>query len=106
MNKTKNTDYIINKQGGKVYIDSERQTKLDIDKQMKVTVLSVGFTRDRKFPIITIKDGKGVNVYRINKHLIGWAETLVGFAMMGNNVFPCDVEFGRDNTGRYYAELL
>lgn len=105
------TDFIINKAGAKVYLDTNKHELLEIpvlknDAEKGIThhVLSVGMGR-QGIPTVTIKkSNKQALVYRLPMELQEWAQSATGMAMQGLNPFPTDVEFGKID-GITYAHL-
>ncbi len=98
-------EYFLNQRGAKVYWDLEKQPILPIGSNgTKYTVFSVSVDRSG-IPLVTV-DFKGKAIcYRIPIGLSEWAETVVGFAVAGEKLFPTDVIFTERN-GRYFADIL
>lgn len=103
--QSKNGEYFLNRKGAKVYYDVTRQPLLKITKgTFKCKVLSVGITNS--IPLVTIEtNSKGIECYRLPIEYYNWALTAVGFANRGENLFPSDVVFTKEN-GRYYVDIL
>lgn len=110
---TEDGEYVVNKQGAKVYTkDVTRHLELKIpqiqqagEKGKVYTVLSAGMVGN--VPIVTIKQGELPIVFRIPMELSDWVNHLRSLSLMGNNLLPCEVEFGYNvEQRRYYAEML
>lgn len=97
-------DYLLNRQGAKVYFDANRHPKLVITNPITHDVLSVGFSRDR-IPLITIAEAGNAKCYRLPLELSEWATALVGFAHMGEKLFPSKVMFSKTKD-RLFADFL
>ncbi len=98
-------EYVLNKRGAKVYNDINNQPKLEFEKSsILCNVLSVGFSREG-IPLVTIEEEKDIRCYRLPHDLVEWAVTLVGFANMGENMFPSKVRFSH-RKGDSYADIL
>lgn len=106
-------DFVVNKAGGKVYMDLSKHDTLKIPvlvndraKGVVYEVLSVGVAGSQRGLIATIKKpNKSVVVYRLPEELRGWVEHSMGLSVMGIKTFPSKVEFGV-LSGRTYAEFL
>lgn len=98
-------EYFLNQRGAEVYWDLKKQPFLQIDSNgSKYAVLSVGVDRSG-IPLVTV-DFKGEAIcYRLPFGLSEWAESVVGFAVAGEKLFPADVIFTERN-GRFYADIL
>ena len=95
----------MNQQGAKVYFDSNKQPLLEIPKDCIVCdVLSVGFSKEM-IPFVTVAETNNVKCYRLPEELSEWVMTLVGFANMGENLFPSKVMFSKTEDG-LYADIL
>lgn len=106
-----NNDFIINKAGAKVYRDLSKLSVLQIptlsnEKQQGVLfdILSVGLMPPG-IPIVTVKLEDRPIAFRLPQELSTWAQTSIGMALEGINVFPAKVEFGKLKN-RYYAEIF
>ncbi|WP_313180885.1 DUF3800 domain-containing protein [Lacrimispora sp.] len=98
-------DYFLNQQGAKVYFDITKQPLLEITKDRIVCdALAVGCSQEM-IPLITIVEAGNVNCYRLPIALSEWAMTIVGFADMGENLFPSKVVFTKVKDG-LYADIL
>jgi hypothetical protein len=98
-------DYFLNQRGAKVYYDINNQPLLEITKdQIVCDVLAVGCSHEM-IPLITIAEAGNVKCYRLPIELSEWAMTLVGFADMGENLFPSKVMFTKTKNG-LYADIL
>lgn len=99
------SEYFLNQRGAKVYFDVNKQPKLEIsDGERLCDVMSVGFSREM-IPLITISDLGEAKCYKLPIELADWATTLVGFANMGENLFPAKVIFHKTKDG-YYADII
>lgn len=98
-------EYFIGQRGQKIYVDASKQHLLQFEEaQRTYNVLSVGFSKNN-IPNITVSEG-GKNIYySIPQELFDWAMTCVGFANMGQNLFPSKVVFTKRD-GKMYADLL
>ncbi len=98
-------DYFLNQRGAKVYFDINKQPLLEITKDLIVCdVLAVGCNHEM-IPLITIAEADNVKCYRLPNELSEWAMTIIGFANMGENLFPSKVVFSRIKD-RLYADIL
>jgi hypothetical protein len=97
-------DFIVNKAGGKIYLNDPSKHELLETDGKAYDVLSVGLLQDNT-PIATIKKDGKARVYRLPSELFDWVFTTVGMSQMGMNPFPVQVEFGIIE-GRHYAEIL
>lgn len=98
-------DYFLNQQGAKVYFDINKQPLLEIAKDRIVCdVLSVGCSQEM-IPFITIVEASKSKCYRLPVELSEWVLTLIGFANMGENLFPSKVVFSKTKD-RLYADIL
>lgn len=98
-------DYFLNRRGAKVYFDINKQPLLEITKdRIACDALAVGFSKEM-IPLITIAEAGNVKCYRIPIELSEWAMTLVGFANMGENLFPSKVVFSKTKDG-LHADIL
>jgi len=98
-------DYFLNQQGAKVYFDINKQPFLEITSSRIVCdVLGVG-VNPKMIPLITIAGTGNAKCYRLPIELSEWAMTLVGFANMGENLFPSKVVFTKVKD-RLYADIL
>lgn len=104
-------EYYYNKKGAKTYFDFRKHKILHVfessknkNSSMVYKVLSVGFFGNMEQPCLTIDD-KGTPVcYLLPMQLLDWTIYCVGIANMGEDLFPCLVEFGNHN-GRQYADF-
>ena len=97
--------YLYNRRGAKVYFDVDRQPQLLIEEYgSKYTVLSIGLNKNG-VPLATIDTGINPICYRLPNEFAEWAQTVIGFASMGEKIFPCEVVFTKHD-GKYYADLL
>ena len=95
----------LNHKKGKVYFDLQKQPLLSLPSGSQTfDVLSIGI--DEKYtPTVTIlKNGKP-KCFRLPNELSEWAQSVIGFAAMGQNFFPTKVTFSYVN-GKYYADIL
>ena len=98
-------EYFLNRRGAKVYFDITKQPILQIAEgtQMEM-VLSVGMDKSG-VPLITISNENNPICYRLPKELSDWALTAIGMANMGENLFPSQVIFTKENNS-YFADIL
>lgn len=104
-------DYYYNKKGAKTYFDFRKHSILPMfesnknkNSSMVYNVLSVGFFGNMEQPCLTVDD-KGTPVcYLLPMQLLDWTIYCIGIANMGEDLFPCFMEFGIQN-GRQYAEF-
>lgn len=111
VNANKNSEYVVNKAGAKVYKDLSKHNVLEIptlnneSEQGKIyEVLSIGMMPPG-IAIATVKNGDLPVAFRLPSELAGWCQHSMGLAMQGVKIFPAKVEFGVLN-GRCYAELV
>ena len=97
-------EYLLNRQGAKVYFDVTKQPLLEVKKQIVCDTLAVGFNHEM-IPLITIAEKGKAMCYRLPNELSEWAITVVGFANKGENLFPSKVVFTRTKD-RLYANIL
>lgn len=99
-------DYLLNKQGGKIYFDFNRQPSLEINEGTKVTyeILSVGLSK-QLHPIATISNNGIPVAYRLPEDLGEWVTVCIGISNMGDKLFPAKVRFTRLN-GKIYADFI
>lgn len=98
-------DYFLNRRGAKIYFDINKQPLLEITKSRTIfNVLSVGFSQEM-IPLVTIKEAGSAKCYRLPTELSEWAMTLVGFANMGEKLFPSEVMFTKTKD-RLLADIL
>lgn len=97
-------EYFYNQKGAKVFFDVERQPILKIDGIIETEVLSVGMSNTGQPLITIIKNGQPV-CCKLPHELSEWAQTLIGFANLGENLFPTQVRFTKAND-HYYADIL
>lgn len=105
-------EYVINKQGAKVYMTNPSKHELlqipeiGAESEGKVyQVQSAGFIQTT--PIATILEGDNAVAYRLSIEYSEWVMTTMGMAHSGMNPFPCKMEFGYNiHQQRYYAEML
>lgn len=98
-------EYFLNRRGAKVYFDITKQPILQIAEgsQMEM-VLSVGMDKSG-VPLITVSNENNPLCYRLPKELSDWALTAIGMANVGENLFPSQVVFTKENN-RYFADIL
>lgn len=72
--------------------------------QNEFYVLSVGFSRNGT-PLVTISENEQPKCYRLPDEYDDWTMTVVGFASMGERLFPAKVLFSLID-GRYLADIL
>jgi hypothetical protein len=102
---TTSKDYFLNLQGAKIYFDINKQPLLKITKDRLVCdVLAVGCSQEM-IPLITIAEGGNAKCYRLPNELSAWAMTLVGFANIGDILFPSKVVFTKTKD-RLFADIL
>lgn len=102
-------EFIVNARGGKIYMDIEKHSFLDIPNSIDGTayeVLSVGTHMKSNTPIATVKSGDLIQVYRLPADLGDWVQDLAAQSVMGIKPLPGKVEFGTRDSGRYYAKVL
>lgn len=97
-------EYFFNQKGAKIFFDISKQPELNIKDSCVYTVLSVGLSREN-VPLVTIIQNNKAKCYRLPLQLLEWVVTLVGFASMGTNMFPANVQFSKIY-GKYYADIL
>lgn len=98
-------DYFLNQRDAKVYYDINKQPLLEFKNgRLVCDVLAVGFSREM-IPLVTIAEESEAKCYRLPIELTDWAMTLVGFANMGENLFPSKVMFSHTKNG-CYADIL
>lgn len=100
-------EYFLNQSGAKVYYDLNNQPPplLEFKNGRIVSdVLAIGFNREM-IPLVTIREAKEIKYYRLPTELTDWAMTLVGFANMGENLFPLKVMFSQTQK-ECYADIL
>lgn len=98
-------DYFLNQRGAKVYFDIDRQPMFEIKNGQRICdVLSIGINKEM-VPMITINEENEVKCFRLPTGLSEWAKTLVGFASMGESLFPSKVMFSKNKDG-YFADIL
>ena len=94
-----------NQRGAKVYKDINKQPMLPLHSgQNEFYVLSVGFSRNGT-PLVTISENEQPKCYRLPDEYGDWAMTVVGFANMGERLFPSKVLFSLIG-GRYLVDIL
>ncbi len=98
-------DYFLNQRDEKVYYDTNKQPLLEFKNgRLVCDVLAVGFSKEM-IPLVTIAEASDTKCYRLPTELADWAMTLVGFANMGENLFPSKVMFSHTKDG-CYADIL
>lgn len=98
-------DYFYNQRGAKVYKDINRQPMLTLHiGSNEFYVLSVGFSRNG-IPLVTILENEKPKCYRLPDEYSDWTMTVVGFANMGEKLFPSKVLFSVID-GRYLVDIL
>lgn len=101
----KSDEYFLNQRGAKVYFDIKKQPLLRItNDKCYYNVVSVGFSNEL-VPMITILEEQVAKCYCLPMELSEWAMTLVGFANMGENLFPSKVVFFKVGH-KYHADIL
>lgn len=102
----KNDDeYFLNCRGAKVYFDITKQPILQIvEGSQTEAVLSVGMDKSG-IPLITISNEGNSICYRLPEELSDWALTAIGMANMGENLFPSQVVFTKEEN-RYFSDIL
>lgn len=107
-------EYIINKQGAKIYIDVNKHEILSIPKIKSnkeqgaiYEVLSVGML-GMNTPIVTVKEKGQAVAYRLPQQYVEWVTSSLMMAKELNvSMFPEKVEFGCiEKENYYYAEIL
>lgn len=97
-------DYVINRQGAKVYLDASKHSYLSIEEGNNIyNVLSVGFTRDG-ISVITVSEVGKSYCYRLPAEYNDWVLQYVGLANLGFSFFPTYVNFTKDDSN-YYADF-
>ena len=98
-------DYFYNQRDAKVYKDINKQPMLPLHNgQNEFYVLSVGFSRSG-IPLVTISENEQPKCYRLPDEYGDWIMTVVGFANMGERLFPSKVLFSLIG-GRYLVDIL
>lgn len=101
----RSSDSFIDRHGAKVYFDTSRQPKLEIEDGQRICdVLSAGLSKEL-IPMITVVEGNEAKCYRLPLELSEWAMMLVRFANSGENLFPSRVMFSKTKDG-YFASIL
>ncbi|EJR52621.1 hypothetical protein IIO_06127 [Bacillus cereus VD115] len=107
-------DYMVNKQGAKIYSDVNKHEILSIPKIKNdreqgaiYEVLSVGML-GMDTPIVTVKEKGQAVAYRLPQQYVEWATSSLMMAKELNvSMFPEKVEFGCiEKENYYYAEML
>ena len=102
----KEDDKFINKKGAICYKDINKYKYLLIDEVERVYyVLSVGFFGQIGKACVTIQESGKSAVYLLPDSLFEWAFNCVGFANLGEHLFPSNVKFVKFN-GDFQAEIL
>lgn len=99
-----NVGYFINQRGGKIFYDIQKQPKFIIKDKVIIYVLSVGIDRTG-IPLVTTFKDKAPVCYSLPVEYREWAETLIGFANMGEHVLPASILFTKKDN-HYYADIL
>ncbi|MNV65169.1 hypothetical protein D3C71_1578490 [compost metagenome] len=102
-------EYLINGRGGKVYLDIEKHSYLDIPNSISgkmYEVLSVGTHQQSNKSLVTVKAGDLIQVYRLPDDLQEWVILLGAQSAMGIKLLPSKVQFGTRDSGEHYAEIL
>ena len=87
-----NSEYFFNQRGGKEYFDVSRQPCLEVGERVRTyNVLAVGVRNGKA--LVTLEEDNKVVCYALPNSLYSWAETLVGLANSGVNLFPEKVTF-------------
>ena len=98
-------EYTLNQRGAKVYINPNRQSKLElIEGKTILEVLSVGLNSLFE-PIITILENNEPKCYKMPIELCDWATAVLALANYGERVFPAKVVFTKENN-QYFADIL
>lgn len=98
-------EYFVGQRGQKIYVDESKQPLLQFEEaQRTYNVLSVGFSKNN-VPNVTVSEGEKSICYSIPQELFDWVMTCVGFANMGQNLFPSKVVFSKCD-GKMYADIL
>jgi hypothetical protein len=101
-----NKKYRKHRISGKVKSDINKHAFLDIPDEGRIyEVLSVGFHHRSNNPIITVKLGDLVQVYRLPEDYINWVNELSRLSLLGAQPLPATVEFGKD-LEEYLAQML
>ena len=99
-----NGEYFTNQRGAKIFYDIQKQPKLIIKDKVTIYALSVGLDKTG-IPLVTVFEDKTPVCYRLPVEYREWAETLVGFANMGEHVLPATILFTKKDN-HYYADIL
>lgn len=87
-----NSEYFFNQRGGKEYFDLSRQPCLEVGECARTyNVLAVGVRNGKA--LATLEEDNKVVCYVLPNRLYSWAESLVGLANSGVNLFPEKVTF-------------
>lgn len=98
-----NSEYFFNQRGGKEYFDVSRQPCLEVGERARTyNVLAVGVRNGKA--LVTLEEDNKVVCYALPSRLHSWAETLVGLANSGVNLFPEKVTFTPIN-GELVADI-
>jgi len=109
-----NQEYIVNRQGAKVYLIKGKQPELLIpvikttnDQGLILEVLSVGMIPQIQTPIVTVNIKNEIIAYALPEWYKGWVQQNIDMALNGAKLFPCKVEFGFIETNnQYYAQFI
>ncbi len=100
------TEFFLNRQGAKVFYDENKQQRylLKEGTHRTETVLSVGL-HFHGSPMMTVAEAGRPICYRLPDELLDWAETVIGFASRGENLFPSNIVFTKKH-GKVYADFM
>lgn len=96
--------FFYNQRGAKIFYNINEQPMLSIHGSATFDVLSVGLNLNMT-PMVTVLENNNPVCYRLSLDLKVWAESIVGMANKGMNLFPAKVRFTCKN-GNYYADIL
>lgn len=98
-------EFFLNERGAKVFLDIKKQPVLLIpDGQKDYDVLSVGIDKKGN-PLVTVDEGEKAICYKLPPQLHEWAMMVVGFSIVGEQLFPSKVRFSKVE-GRFFADIL
>lgn len=87
-----NSEYFFTQRGSKEYFDVSKQPRLEVGERARTyNVLAVGVRNGKA--LVTLEEDNKVVCYALPNRLHSWAETLVGLANSGVNLFPEKVTF-------------
>ncbi|MDY2838251.1 MAG: hypothetical protein SOT60_10015 [Bilifractor sp.] len=96
--------FFYNQRGAKIFYNINEQPMLSIHGSATFDVLSVGLNLNMT-PMVTVLENNNPVCYRLSLDLKVWAESIVGMANKGMNLFPEKVRFTCKN-GNYYDDIL